>query len=606
MRFTARHFLAVLTIVISVVQPAAAAGQVAVSVPIRLDYPLLQQLFSKQLFNEPNNSRTLLNDAGSCNQTLLTEPRLRPKDTNLEIQARVATQLGLGLFGRCFTLINWEGGVSFLGLPVIRSGGTALGLKPQGIWLTGSDGERITSGRLWDYAQQPVRDLFSSFTINLSPFTASVGSLLPDLLPRQSQQQMQDTLASLKLADLQVTDDTLKASLNFTVQSVADALPAEPALSPEELQQWEVRWQTMDALLVFAVKHYAAATHQAALRSTLLDILIDSRYQLVAALAEPIDPSNDLVRTWFVESWQKLSPVVRNIALEQEGKETLMWISVLTATDALYALDQLGPQIGFDISTDGLRRLARMINRGVQPEELRYDEALDPQLRQLFEQQLERRSAVPAAWHINFSLIAPAYAAQNDRLDLWVPAPEEVDEYLTLVAQLLDTSSNAMLHKYKLDKAYHDLFRKLVLATAWQESCWRQFVVKDEQITPLLSSTGDVGLMQMNERVWRGFYDLQKLRWNIAYNSNAGAEVLLDYLVKYAINRNEHTHAGGVDNLARASYSAYNGGPGKASRYRKTDVTAFQKKVDTAFWKKYQKINAGEQSGIARCLGAVS
>ena len=217
------------------------------------------------------------------------------------------------------------------------------------------------------------------------------------------------------------------------------------------------------------------------------------------------------------------------------------------------------------------------------------------------------RSAKPAAWNFNFSLIPLAYAdSPQDKLNNWVPAKNEVGEYLPLVSRLLDDSSDTISGKYKLDKTYHDLFKKLVLATAWQESCWRQFVEDDGRIEPLISSTGDVGLMQMNERVWRGFYDLQKLRWDINYNSIAGSEVLLDYLVKYAIKRNEQRHAGGLDNLARASYSAYNGGPGKVSRYRESNVSSYHKKVDAAFWKKYQRIDDGHQSSIARCLGAVT
>lgn len=602
-----RHSLAFILVIMLVSRPAAAAEQVSVSVPIRLDYPLLQQLLVKQLFTGPDKSREVPNDAGECSQIVLTSPRLKPQDSNLEITARLAAQLGLKMFGNCFDVVNWEGSVSFLGTPIIVPGGTAIRMRTQGIWLTLANGNKLSSGWMWNYAQQQMRELFSSFTISLAPFTSNVGLLLPDLLPNRPQEQMQATLDSFRLADLQVTSDNLIASLNFTVEKVTERPQAQPVFTPEELQQWEMRWQTMDALLVFAVKHYAASTRHAQLRSTLLEILLDSRYQLVAALAEPIDPGNDVVRTWFVESWSKLSPVVRSIALEQEGQEALVWISVLAATDALYALDQMGPQVGFDISTDGLRRLARMINDGVEPDELRYEEAVDPELRKLFEQQLDRRAETPSAWRFDFSPVPPAWAdAQDSRLNNWVPQPQEVGEYLPLLAQLLDTSAAAVLSKYKLDQAYHDLFRKLVLATAWQESCWRQFVVQDERITPLLSSTGDVGVMQMNERIWRGFYDLQRLRWDIAYNSNAGAEVLLDYMVKYAIRRNEHKQAGGVDNLARASYSAYNGGPGKASRYRQADVSAYQKKVDTAFWHKFRKIDNGEQDSIARCLGAVS
>ena len=126
---------------------------------------------------------------------------------------------------------------------------------------------------------------------------------------------------------------------------------------------------------------------------------------------------------------------------------------------------------------------------------------------------------------------------------------------------------------------------------------------KDKKLVPLRSGSGDVGLMQMNEKVWRGFYSQQQLRWDIAYNSVAGAEVLLDYLVKHAIRSGEHRHPGGLDNLARASYSAYNGGPSQVARYRNKQASSYGKKVDAAFWDKYQQVAAGNELAVSRCLG---
>ena len=119
----------------------------------------------------------------------------------------------------------------------------------------------------------------------------------------------------------------------------------------------------------------------------------------------------------------------------------------------------------------------------------------------------------------------------------------------------------------------------------------------------LRSSTGDTGLMQMNERVWRGLYNTQKLRWDTAYNVRAGAEVLHRYLVKYSLKRGEQKHKGGLDNLARSAYSAYNGGPAKTSRYRDPKAPSAHKKIDAAFWKKYQAVKQGNELQVAECLG---
>jgi septal ring-binding cell division protein DamX len=143
----------------------------------------------------------------------------------------------------------------------------------------------------------------------------------------------------------------------------------------------------------------------------------------------------------------------------------------------------------------------------------------------------------------------------------------------------------------------------MMLTTAWQESCWRQYIVKNRKIVPLISGSGDVGMLQINEKVWRGFYSPSRLKWDIAYNTRAGSEILFKFMVNYALKKKEHKRKGGIKNLARASYSAYNGGPSQVSRYRRTNVPAAHKKIDRAFWDKFQQVYAGNELAVARCLG---
>ena len=582
----------------------ARAETTTVTVPVRLDYLLLNQLLLNQLFGTPDHSRELLDDPAGCNRVVVKDPEVSPSGSALAVVARVDAQVGMGILGGCSELLDLAGTIGFTGQPVIEPGANTVRLEPESTWLVSPDGGKITSGPLWNLTDAAMRAFLGQFVLDLAPYTESLQSLLPDVLPNRSRQQLQAIVESLALDGIGVTPDSLNVSIAFTIEAGAEPPRPESPLSEEELRQWESRWQMMDALLVFAVKHYASATELQALRDALLDLLIDSRYRLRDALASPASREDDEIRAWVLETRKQLGPVVRTIALEQEGQAHLLWFSVLTATDALQALDRLGPGVGLDISTDGLRRLARLISDDRVSDALRYDEAIDPELQRLFEQRFETGSPEPSALRFDFSLMSRAWAAAPaERLNRWAPGTDELGDYLPVVAQLLDQSAKHALGRSQLEPAHHDLFRKLVFATAWQESCWRQYVVKNERLEPLRSSSGDVGLMQVNERVWRGFYDLQQLRWDIAYNGNAGAEVLLDYLVKYAIRKGEHRHAGGQANLARASYSAYNGGPGKISRYRQTNVSPYEKKVDTAFWEKYRQVDRGNELAVAGCLG---
>jgi hypothetical protein len=105
--------------------------------------------------------------------------------------------------------------------------------------------------------------------------------------------------------------------------------------------------------------------------------------------------------------------------------------------------------------------------------------------------------------------------------------------------------------------------------------------------------------MQVNRNTWRGVYDLKGLGGDIEYNGNAGGEILIYYVTKYAIRKNEDKQPGG--HLARATYSAYNGGPAAVARYRGIRQTPTWKKVDDAFWEKFQAVGSGNEMAVKSC-----
>ena len=105
--------------------------------------------------------------------------------------------------------------------------------------------------------------------------------------------------------------------------------------------------------------------------------------------------------------------------------------------------------------------------------------------------------------------------------------------------------------------------------------------------------------MQVNRNTWRGIYDLKNLGGDIEYNGNAGGEILLNYLTRNAIKSGEHKQPGG--HLGRATYSAYNGGPSAVARYRGVRQRPEWKKVDEAFWEKFQQVSAGHEMDVLQC-----
>lgn len=572
-----------------------------ITVPLKIHFPLLNKLVVNQLFNNESVTTELLNDPSGCSEINLSDPKLSELDRHLQINARLSAKLAAKVMGQCQPLLAWDGSIRIISDPVIKTDNPHLiYLQVIDSELTNLNNERLTSGPLWDQAKKLVHPLFDQFRLDLAPSINELKKFLPLFLPKHSEVQLNDMLASLLLAPLQVTTDGIHSALVFDVATITEPQPPEQVLTQQEQLQWQQKWQSMDALMTHTIKHYAAATRLDDLKLALFDILMDARYDLQDALQQ--DQTNDPVKHWFINSWTQLIPVVKQISEENPQYATLALMTIVTATDALQALDKLGPTFGLDISTDGLRRLARMLNNSDDIDLLKYDDAIDPELQRLFQFQLNPENDTHSQPTSEFWPIRSAVAANNRQLDSWVPAPQELDYYLSSVRKLLLNSARQTLAKSTLTPQQQAVFTKLLLATAWQESCWRQYVVEKNKVVPISSSTGDTGIMQINEKVWRGFVDLHKLRWDIAYNVNSGSNILLNYMTRNAIANAEHKQHGGIDNLARATYSAYNGGPGKVSRYRSNKASKEHQKIDASFYDKYLKVKQGQEMTVAQCL----
>jgi hypothetical protein len=179
--------------------------------------------------------------------------------------------------------------------------------------------------------------------------------------------------------------------------------------------------------------------------------------------------------------------------------------------------------------------------------------------------------------------------------------------YFDRIKKLIKNSAQKVLAKRKTSKGYAQMFPRVVLATAWQESCLRQFVVKKKKIVYLRSYNGSsVGVMQINERVWRGIYDLHRLRWNIRYNAWAGCEILDLYVTKYIEKNLKEIKSGDKisdEALARILYAMYNGGPQEFKKFLSRKKKGKYYKSDKLFFEKFNWVKTSQWQNTRKCFG---
>jgi hypothetical protein len=197
------------------------------------------------------------------------------------------------------------------------------------------------------------------------------------------------------------------------------------------------------------------------------------------------------------------------------------------------------------------------------------------------------------------SALMPQLQAVADRLYRLVVTEANADPYRNDMSLLLNLSAQHQLGEGGVDADDAQTYTKLVLSTAWEESCWRQFVMNGAHSRWLESATGDIGLMQVNKHVWRGFYDIERLEWDVLYNAGAGCEILAR-MMHYTLAQPKFDPVPVAGHLARSAYAAYNGGPGACNRWRRREPPAL-KQIDTSFWEKYRAVENGTQIDILSC-----
>ncbi len=588
--------------------PAFAAGQ-QVDVPFILNSPLLEQGLRERLFTASDGTAPVWHDGTGCNYLILSKPQLRSKPPVLNFishgEARIGKAIGNG---QCLILFQWQGYLSVNELPYVKPPETTVYFKVLDTRIYGLDRrEHPVSSTLWQWVRQYIEPKLEQYTIEISQPLDALRKILPLVFPQYDFVDLESLLNSLQLANLEVVDTGVRGHLRFQVSAqTLPVLPAEPKLSAEELDQWRAVWKQFDELVTTLVRELAQQSQEAQVDNALLNILLDARYAIVKALTTEPPNRQDPVRRLFLSTWQQLAPLVRQIQIGKQGNQSIQLLSLITAADALQAADRLGTPVGLEITVDGMRRLARILatDSDGDPDQ----DTVDPKLRELFHfgPPLDQPPPVPDQSRLNF-LLPTVQAASLTRerryrlLNHILPERQLLESYLTLAHSMLVEIAVETGKKLPLKSKYSRLFRPLLLATAWQESCWRQYIKKGGKRVPYRSGAGAVGIMQVVPRVWRGFYNARYLRQDVIYNARAGSEILMHYLQQYAIGHAKSRKSRKTANLVQGTYAAYNGGPREFKRFRRAPTKGNQRKVYRALLKKFLLMKSGQELAVRQC-----
>jgi hypothetical protein len=643
--------------------------------PLTVDYTLLTRLTTEELRGPAGQPATLWRSDDGCSVFEIAGVHVGPADGQLEIRADGKGRAGLGVLSWCLFPIQRDAELRILATPRL---GKDWQLRLADVQVTIVDREGRSTflmRRITGVVGEGIEDAVGRVRVDLSPPATDMRDVIRSSLAPDNAERAIAALESLRPLGATATADGVKAEIGMRVPAGPPPLVGpEPALTEQERQRWEEALDNWDAFLTFIVKELGVTDPGQDTVDALFRLFVDGRHAVLDVLAAGPQRGQDPVRPLFLSTWTQLRRIVTKVARRAppDRHDTLPYLRFVAAGDALAALEAVGPDVGIEISADGLRRLARTLDPNTVFDPRVRSEAPDPALRQLFgfheppstpqppappnaappsttPAQPEPAAGsttttvapepapagqpttttlpprepgppasepppppAPVSWWwwlggvaqaaepplVTTPPASPELASIGRKLDHLVPAPDQMDEYRTLVSRLLELVTIMEQEDEGVPASNRTLFRHLVRTTAWQESCWHQFERRNGQVVPIVSRTGDVGLMQVNRRVWRGVFDAGKLERDVVYNADAGTQILAQYLMRYGL-RDAKARGG---HAARATYAAYNGGPGACARYRPgRRATAYARKVDAAFWSKYRVTEAGGELAHVPC-----
>ncbi len=362
---------------------AKPAFSAPLSFSLQIEHQMLRALVISAAFTEPGGRLTLSDAGDACRWITLSDPQFKTENGLLRLELQVHMTGGQMMGDQCLFPVEWDGFLVVHEKPRLQQEGWRLSFEPIDSSLLNSKGQTaLVMDRLWRIFEGPVLEQLNRITIDLFPPVSEMRPVLLSMVSEADMQAAQEIIAALHPSAISVTAEALRIEIVSDMDVPAgQPEPAPEPLSPQELTDFIEIWETWDAFLVQTLMSLAGKDLMPEERDILLTVLMNARYRFIDELASE-GQHKDFVRRQFVDAWQSISPILKN-HLARSGSDNIMgYLAFFTASDALAALDRIGPAFSIEISKDGLVRLARMLaeNKSMV---LRYSPGVSPELREL-------------------------------------------------------------------------------------------------------------------------------------------------------------------------------------------------------------------------------
>ena len=331
-----------------------------VSLPIQLDYSLIKKALVSQLFTGTNHSAQLWNDKHGCSFLNLANPKISGEKGLIRLLNDVQAQFGTRLGGQCLTVLKWDGVLETFQKPTLSGDHAVLSLPVTKATAYDQKGHQLNIDKLQDLITKVAAPKLADVKVDLNQSRGDIEKTLGKFVPKENTPALKAMVNTLKFGAAEADDNGVAVKLAFDVPNGTVGKAPAAALTEAEMKQWQASMKEWDAFLTHAIKQATHDAKSAGLRKSLTGILAKSHTAFQAGLQNH-DPKNDPVRLFFSDTWQQLSPQLQELSKSLPELQALRYASFIAATDVIYQLDKIGAPLGLELSSDGLRQLARLL-----------------------------------------------------------------------------------------------------------------------------------------------------------------------------------------------------------------------------------------------------
>ena len=121
-----------------------------ISVPLQIDYSMIQKIMATQLYTGKGNVAELWNDRQGCSYLKLSDPEINGQNGQVRMLNNVQARFGTGMGGQCLTVLEWAGILETFQQPTLDSGRSVLSFPITKASAYDREGRHLTIDRLQD------------------------------------------------------------------------------------------------------------------------------------------------------------------------------------------------------------------------------------------------------------------------------------------------------------------------------------------------------------------------------------------------------------------------------------------------------------------------